>query len=79
MGRVQTLHGSYTIIVKQRIIMENNSDNVVNGNLCQECRSFGGTTKDSLNNKNCKDTGCPVYKWKENNVRQSKHRQRCGT
>ena len=32
--------------------MENNSNNVVNGNLCQEC----------LNNKNCKDNKCPVHK-----------------
>jgi len=32
----------------------NHSNNVINGNLCKECD----------NNKKCKDTGCPVYKWR---------------
>jgi len=34
----------------------NYSNNVINGNLCNEC----------LNNKRCKDTGCPVHKWRRN-------------
>ena len=33
----------------------NHSDNVVNGELCKEC----------INSKTCKDTGCPVYKYRE--------------
>jgi hypothetical protein len=32
----------------------NHSCNVINGNLCKEC----------VNNKLCRDKGCPVYKWR---------------
>lgn len=38
----------------------NYSGNVINGKLCREC----------MNNKGCKDTKCPVWKWRQQQSQQ---------
>lgn len=43
---------------EQKVEKPYECDYVRNGSMCIEC----------LNDKNCKDTGCPVYKWRVKNA-----------